>query len=171
MQLYLCIAPYISAHSRVYEACMHAAVIMHPACYRRQRKIGKYKAQRNFSVDGNDQRHATKIWSWLELWCQWQVRALVMSRTKNDGCMKVGHICNYGTICFSYASQEILYVIDISCGLVLVKFTHIFQGYFTATGTNLRVPQQQWHNPEEYGQINHVKLLGTCNVTSINVAK
>ena len=39
----------------------------------------------------------------------------------------------------------------LCCGLVLIQYTHILQGYFTGTGAIIGLPQCQWRNPEGYG--------------------
>ena len=41
--------------------------------------------------------------------------------------------------------------VSLYCGQVMIRFTHILQGYFTGTGAIIWLPQCQWSNPEGYG--------------------
>ena len=44
----------------------------------------------------------------------------------------------------------------LCCGLLLVDFIHIFQGYFTGTGAIIWLPQWQWSNPIGYGYMDQM---------------
>ena len=46
-----------------------------------------------------------------------------------------------------------LVIRDVCCGLLLIKFTHIIQDYFTGTGALILSSHTQWSNPEWYAYI------------------
>ena len=67
--------------------------------------------------------------------------------------------CNGHLVCFysykfvifcrylQYIARKLCRWFVFCCGVLLVDFTHILQGYFTGTGAIMYLPQCQWSNP------------------------
>ena len=58
-------------------------------------------------------------------------------------------------------------VFPVSYMIISLFIYPYFQGYITNTGAIIWLPQCQWHNPDEYGKIDHMNPLLTGNSTTV----